>query len=46
MLKSKYKATYWWHFKSGTWKNLSKTRTVTYNDVKNVDKIKAKITIK
>ena len=46
MLKSKYKATYWWHFKSGTWKNLSKTRTVTYYDVKNVDKIKAKITIK
>jgi hypothetical protein len=44
--KSKYTATYWWHFKSGTWENFSKTRSVTYNDISNVDKIKAKITIK
>lgn len=44
--KSKYTSTYWWHFKSGVWKYFSKNRSVTYDDVSKVDKIKVKITIK
>ena len=42
---NKYKTSNWWHFKSGTWKYMSK-HTINYNEFSNVDKIKVKITIK